>query len=443
MSDSTTYSPTHGWQRPFFTIWIGQSLSLVGSRVAMFALIWWVTETTGSATVLALATLFAMLPQIVLGPVAGALVDRWNRRVVMIVADSAIALVSLWLAFLFWTGQIAVWHVYVIMLVRELGGIFHWPAMQASTSLMVPKEHLSRVSGVNQAMNGALNIVGPALGAVLLSLTEIHNIMLMDVGTAVLAITPLFLIHIPQPTPNGNGAEKSSLWADMREGARYLFAWRGMMALLVLALLIKVALTPAFSLLPILATQHFGGDATTLAGMESTFGIGLILGGLGLGMWGGFKRRILTTMLGILVLGVCMTLLGLLPGTALVLAIAALFVMGMAVALTDGPLFAVLQGTVAPEMQGRVFMLFGSLIALSSPVGLIIAGPVTDAIGVQVWYIVGGVGCVIGAIAGWLLPSIRNLEDYQQTGTDADSTPGEAAVYPIGQPVETQTVAAD
>ncbi|NIV39165.1 MAG: MFS transporter, partial [Anaerolineae bacterium] len=158
------------WQIPFFSIWTGQAFSLVGTRVAQFALIWWLTKLTGSATVLATASLAALVPDIVLGPLAGAYVDRWNRRIVMIVADTLIALASLWLAFLFWTGAIEVWHVYVIMVVRSVGGAFHWPAMQASTSLMVPKEHLSRVAGLNQAMKGALNIIGPPLGALLLEL---------------------------------------------------------------------------------------------------------------------------------------------------------------------------------------------------------------------------------------------------------------------------------
>lgn len=413
MNTTPVTQPERGWKAPFFTIWTGQALSLVGSRVAMFALIWWVTDTTGSATVLALASLFAMLPQIVLGPVAGALVDRWNRRVVMIVADSLIALVSLWLAFLFFSGQIQIWHVYLIMLVRELGGIFHWPAMQASTSLMVPKEHLARVSGVNQAMNGALNIIGPALGALLLSVTPIHTIMGLDVLTAIFAITPLFFVAIPQPAAREE-ASASSIWADMREGARYLFAWRGLMVLLGMALIIKVVLTPAFSLLPILVTQHFNGDAPALAGMESAVGIGLVIGGLLLGVWGGFKRKIITTMLGIAVLGLCMVLVGFLPSSGLAAAMGALLVMGIAVALTDGPLFAILQSTIAPEMQGRVFMLFGSLITLSSPIGLAIAGPVTDAIGVQVWYLVGGALCVLSAIAGVLVPTLVHLEDYQQ-----------------------------
>jgi len=415
MSTAAAPSSSKAWRAPFFTIWGGQALSLLGSRVAMFALIWWVTETTGSATVLALATLFAMLPQIVLGPIAGAYVDRWNRRTVMIVADGLIALISLWLAFLFWSGQVQVWHVYVIMLARELGGIFHWPAMQASTSLMVPHEHLSRVSGVNQALYGALNIVGPALGALLLSLAAMHQIMLLDVGTALLAILPLFVVRIPQPerAPSSSADRPASIWADLREAGRYLLGWKGLLALTALAMVIKIALTPAFSLLPILVTEHFGGQAPDLAGMESAFGVGLVSGGVLLGLWGGFKKRIHTIALGITGIGACMALVGLLPATGLAVAVGAMFVMGAAAALTDGPLFAILQSTVAPEMQGRVFMLFGSLVTLTSPVGLAIAGPVTDVVGVQVWYLAAGILSLAALAVGLLIPAMHDLERYR------------------------------
>ncbi len=436
MTTTVAESSSGAWRGPFFAIWTGQALSLFGSRIAMFALIWWVTETTGSATVLALASLFAMLPQIVLGPIAGAYVDRWNRRAVMIVADGLIALLSLWLAFLFWSGQAQIWHVYVIMVARELGGIFHWPAMQASTSLMVPREHLARVSGVNQALYGTLNIVGPALGALLLAVAAMHQIMLLDVVTALVAILPLFAVRIPQPERAANGADgrPTSIWADLREAGRYLLGWKGLLLLTGLAMLVKIAMTPAFSLLPILVTRHFGGAAPELAGMESASGIGLVVGGLLLGLWGGFKRRIYTTMLGITVIGACMMLLGLLPATGLSVAIGALLVMGAAAAMTDGPLFAILQGTVAPEIQGRVFMLFGSLVTLTSPIGLAIAGPVTDAVGVQIWYLAAGILAVVAAVAGLLLPALRELERYQpaapqgapeiaRDGRDATATP--------------------
>ena len=157
------------WAPRFFAIWTGQAFSLLGSMLVQFALVWWLTQTTGSATVLAMATLVAVLPGIVIGPFAGALVDRWNRRLIMIVADSLIALVTLWLIYLYATGRMQVWQVYVAMFLRAALGGFHWPAMQSSTSLMVPKEHLARVAGLNQTMMGVMNIISPPLGALLLS----------------------------------------------------------------------------------------------------------------------------------------------------------------------------------------------------------------------------------------------------------------------------------
>lgn len=137
------------WMAPFFTVWVGGAFSLLGSQLVQFALIWWLTESTGSATVLATASLVGLLPQVLLGPLVGALVDRWSRRWVMIVADSATALATIGLALLFWNGSIQIWHVYLLMFIRSIGGGFHWSAMQASTSLMVPKEHLSRIQGLN------------------------------------------------------------------------------------------------------------------------------------------------------------------------------------------------------------------------------------------------------------------------------------------------------
>jgi DHA3 family macrolide efflux protein-like MFS transporter len=134
-----------GWKKPFFIIWSGQVFSLLGSGLVQFALVWWLTQTTHSATVLASATMAAILPEIFLGSFAGALVDRWNRRLVMIAAGSAIALVTVLLALLFWSALIQPWHVFVILFLRSLGGVFHYNAMQASTSLMVPEQHLARI----------------------------------------------------------------------------------------------------------------------------------------------------------------------------------------------------------------------------------------------------------------------------------------------------------
>jgi len=139
------------WLRRFAPIWIGQVFSLFGSGLVHFSLIWWLTQTTGSAVVLATASLVGFLPQVVLGPFAGALVDRWNRRRVMMLSDSGIALATLGLVILFALGLAQPWHVYLILFLRSLGGAFHWPALQASTTLLVPERHLARVAGANQA----------------------------------------------------------------------------------------------------------------------------------------------------------------------------------------------------------------------------------------------------------------------------------------------------
>ncbi|MDD2912968.1 MAG: MFS transporter, partial [Candidatus Bipolaricaulis anaerobius] len=185
------------WKARFFTIWTGQQFSLFGSSVAQFALVWWLTQETGSATVLATATLVAVLPQVILGPFAGALIDRWSRRWVMVVADGVIALASAGLGILFFTGRIQVWHIFLVKVIRGLGGAFHWPTMTASTSLMVPERQLSRVAGLNQTMHGAMNIIAPPIGAILLAVLPMHGIMGLDILTAALAIVPLLFIPIP------------------------------------------------------------------------------------------------------------------------------------------------------------------------------------------------------------------------------------------------------
>lgn len=411
------------WQVPFFTIWTGQAFSLVGSKVAQFALVWWLTQLTGSATVLATASMVALIPEVILGPIAGAYVDRWNRRVVMMVADGLIAVASLWLAYLFWTGAMQVWHVYIIMLARSVSGSFHWPAMQASTSLMVPKKHLTRVAGLNQTMNGALNIVGPPLGALLMVALPLYGVMLVDVGTALLAIVPLFWVHIPQPRRDGEGAASrkgASVWVDIREGLRYIVAWPGLVALIGSAMVLKIALTPAFSLLPLLVNKHFHGDAGQLSLLEAVAGAGIVVGGLGLSIWGGFRRKIYTTLLGGTILGVGFVVLGTTPGDLFWMALASMFVVGLMIPLVDGPIMAILQATVAPEMQGRVFTIMGSLLWITSPFSLAVAGPVSDQLGLQVWYLAAGVLCAAIGLVGFFVPAIVNIEENHRGRRVAD-----------------------
>jgi DHA3 family macrolide efflux protein-like MFS transporter len=399
--------------KPFFVIWSGQAVSLFGSALVQFALIWWLTDSTGSATVLAGATIVGMLPQIFLSPIAGTFVDRWNRRQVMLVADSVIALATLVLAGLFVLDMIEIWHVYLLMFVRSTAGAFHWPAMQASTTLMVPQRHYSRIAGMNQTLFGLSNIVSPPLGALLLAILPIQGILAIDVVTALFAIVPLFFIAIPQPeaAANGGAASRPSVMSEFREGLRFVWGWPGLLMVLVMATVINMLVNPAMSLLPLLVTEHFGGGASQLAGLQSIFGIGMVLGGVVLSVWGGFKRRIVTVMLGIILEGAGVAAIGFAPANAFALAAAAFFVFGLLNTIVNGSLQAVLQAAVPPEIQGRVFTLVSSGAAAAAPLGLVVAGPVADAAGVQFWFVIGGVAMSAFGIIAFFVPAIMHIED--------------------------------
>jgi DHA3 family macrolide efflux protein-like MFS transporter len=428
MNTDLTTENNHHWKRPFFTIWSGQALSLFGSQLVQFALIWYITDSTGSATALSIGSLVGLLPQVFLSPFIGVLVDRWNRRRIMIVADIFIALVTLVLALLFAMHVIKLWHIYLIMFIRAVGGGFHRPAMTASTSLMVPKEHLTRVQGLNQMLNGGLNIVSAPLGALLIKLISTQGIIAIDVVTALIAVLPLTFIAIPQPKPTSESlAHKLSMFAEMKEGFQYVLGWRGLLIISGIATLLNFLLSPAFSLLPILVTGHFQGDVIDLGWVEFAFGVGVVSGGLGLSAWGGFKRRILTSILGIMGIGLGTLTLGMIPGEYLSIAMAATLFVGLAQPITNGSLGAIMQAVVDPAKQGRVFTMATSLAAAMTPVGLIIAGPVSDRFGVQTWFIVGGISCLIMAFLMFLTPSVMNIEGLpqKQEGTSQPTAPEE------------------
>lgn len=436
MSEATTASregTKTGWATPFFTIWIGQALSLVGSQVGSFALTWWLTRTSGSATILATATMVMMIPYVFLGPIAGALVDRWNRRQTMVVADSLIALLSALLAFLFWIEGLQIWHVYVILFLRALGGAFHGPAMQASTSLMVPKGQLARVGGMNQTLRGIMGVVTPPLGAFMMELLPLHTIMLIDVITAAFAIAPLLFIDIPQPErrteiqpDEAQAKARPSVWQDVGDGFRYLWHWKGMFLIVVLATLINMMIHPAMSLLPILVQNHFEGGALQLGWMNSAWGIGMIAGGLLLSATGGFKSKVLTALLALIGQGAGFVLVGLTPADAFWLSIAGLAFSGMTNPIVNGPFGAVIQDVVAPDLQGRVFTVLGSLTGLAAPLGLAIGGPIADWLGVQVWFLIGGLICVVASMVMLLTPAVMDIESHGhavQAARDAQSEP--------------------
>ncbi|HLP42482.1 MAG TPA: MFS transporter [Fibrobacteria bacterium] len=403
---------TH-WKTRYFTLWSGQALSLVGSQVVQFALIWWLARKTDSATVLTLASLAGLVPAVALSPVIGALVDRWDRCITMITADLVTALLTLGLVFLFASDRVGNRLIYVVLFFRSIAGIFHSVSMQSSTSLLVPREQLVRVSGLRQALDAGMGIGAPFLGALLVSVLSMEKILLMDAVTCLFAVLPLFFI----PIPNHRQEDKSlpTVWLGMREGFSFILGWRGLATLCAFAAAVNLFVGSISILLPIMVTRHYGSEVGALATFESLFCVGMVAGGLAMSIWGGFKKRILTLLVGILALGFAIIAFGLSPGLPFFLACVSVGLAGFMVVFSNTPITALLQVAVPVDMQGRVFATLGSLCAVSVPLGLTITGPLSDMVDVSHVYIVIGIVCSILGGAAFGLRGVWTLEEHRLT----------------------------
>lgn len=401
-----------GWKFPFFTIWTGQAFSLLGSSLVGFALIWWLTDTTGSATVLATSAMLELLPMVFVGPLAGTLVDRWNRRLVMLAADSLTALATGLIILLAWTGEMQIWHVYALMLVRSTAGAFHMPAMLSSTSLMVPEEQLTRVQGLNQLLQGVMKIAAPILGALLIEFVPLHSVLSVDLLTAALAILPLLVIQIPQPKVDpASQQDHTSVWGDMRQGFSYVWKWVGLRNIIFLAVLVNLVSLPAITLMPLLVKNEFSGGAMQIASMQSAIAVGFLVGGLLLSVWGGFRRKILTANLAMFGSAVGLVLVGMAHTVAFQLAIAGIFIFGLMNVLMNGPAFALLQTVVDENMQGRVMSLVISLANAMTPLGLMVAGPLADRTGINLMFILASLIFVGAGVFTLVNPAVQNIEN--------------------------------
>jgi DHA3 family macrolide efflux protein-like MFS transporter len=375
----------------FFTIWIAQALSLLGSELVQFALVWWLTMQTGSARSLALASAMGLLPQVFIGPFAGALVGRFDRRRMMQAADGLTAAAAMALVVLFALGVARPWHLYAAMFIRALGSAFHWPALQAATTLLVAKKHLTRISGANMAMEGLAGILMPPLGALLLTVLPIQSILFIDIATAGLAIGVLCFVRVPTPrTACADAVSKGAYLRDLKAGLRFVKSLPGLLLLMILGPVFNLLMVPAISFQPLLVTNHFRGGALELAWLQSGFGMGIVLGGLVLSAWGGLKRKSVTGFAALMLRGVGLSVVGLATTGQLWLAIAALFFTGLMTSIVIGSVFAVIQASAPPVMQGRVFTLMRSGFTAAPLLGLLVAGPLADVWGVRPWFVLGG-----------------------------------------------------
>lgn len=403
------------WKPRFFAFWIGQALSLVGSSLTQFVLIWWITQTTGSASALALTGMAALLPAAFFSPLGGAIADRFSRRWIMVIADAITAACVLIIVGLFASRAIQVWHVYVLTFVRSTMQAFQHPAVIASTSNLVPNHWLDRVAGMNQALLGVMTIAAAPLGALALAIFPIQGALMIDVATALLGITPLFFFRIPQPQREDRVTTQSILF-DIREGAAYILHRRGLVILSAVTALVVMTLLPCFTLSPLLVTQHFSGGVNDVALMEGLSGVGIILGGFLVTMWSFSKNRTIATLIGFSLSCATIALTGLAPSGMFWLAVFWWFVSGLSYSMGNAPMTALLQSVIPNELQGRVFALLNVLTGLAGPLGLAFTGPLAEWVGVQATFVGCGTLATLFCLAAIASKDLRNLEENARSG---------------------------
>ena len=365
--------------RAFLVIWAGQAFSLLGSSLTAFALGVWVYQRTGSVTRFALIAFFASLPGLLLSPVAGALVDRWDRRRTLILSDSAAAVSSVVLLVLLWDeskGLLEIWHIYALVALSSVANALQWPAFTAATTLLVPKHQYGRASGLTQMGLAVSQILAPILGALLLQWVRMRGILIVDLATFLVAVLALLSVRFREiERPAETGAPRSLL-RESTVGWTYLRERPGLLALLVLFAGTNFNIGMLQALIPPLILSF--ASSTSLGTVLSVAGIGMLAGTLVMGAWGGPERRVHGIFAGLLAQGLILLVGGWQPSVPLVAAAAFLFL--FAVPFINGCSQAIWQAKVPPGVQGRVFAVRRMVAMSSMPAAYFLAGPLADRV---------------------------------------------------------------
>lgn len=398
------------WYRTFLIIFAGQAFSLLGSAAVNFALVWWLTAQTGSASILAYACIAALLPQGLLGLFIGPLIDRWDRRLIMICADLFVATASVVLLILFILEPPSPATVIGLIALRSIGGAFHTPASQAAVPMYVPSEHLMRVAGWNFFLTSGVAMAGPVLGALLMGVMPMGAVISLDIAGALLAVLSLTLVRIPHPEAMGRERSRRDFTGELREGWQELLRHPGLLALTVTIAGVTLVYMPLNALFPLMTFTQFQGGAVQASIAEFAFGTGMLAGSAGIGAVSARFSGVKLMGSGILVLGAAVGLSGLLPPSGFWGFAGLCVIMGVSVPLFGAPLTAIFQTLVEPSRLGRVMSLYMTMVTLVAPLGLVLAGPLAERTGISPWFAVSGVLLCAAGLVLRFLPAVRELD---------------------------------
>ena len=448
-------TPRLSGMRAFTLVCTGQTFSLLGTGMTGFALVIWAYLQTGQVTTLALAAFARFAPTVILSPIAGALVDRWNRKLTMMLSDLAAGVATIVLLLLYLPGALQVWHWYVAGAFQGAFDAFQWPAYSAAISTMIPKSQYGRASGMLSVAQSISGVFSPIFAAALLGIFQVGAglsvIMAIDIVTFVIAVSILLAVHIPTPAASETGKKaRGSLLSESVYGFRYIAARRSLLGLQLVFFLVNFLFPLGFTVLAPMILSRTGNTYVILGIVNSAAAVGGVAGGLLLSLWGGPKRRVHGLLGGMALAGVSGSLLMGLGREVAVWSIAA-FCSSFILPIINGSNQAIWQAKVAPDVQGKVFAARRLIAQVTAPAAIVIAGPLADRVfepamapggslaGALGWavgtgpgagmalmlVVFGALGAVVG-IGGYFVRPIRDAEtilpDHDAASTTAKGT---------------------
>ena len=419
----------------FTLVWLGQIISVLATNMTGFALTIWVFQETGSATALGLLQVFFITPLLVISPLAGVMVDRHNRKLMMMVSDLAAGVATVAILVLQAFGVLEVWHLYAAAVLQGLGNAFQWPAYSAAISTMIPNEQYGRANGMMSLIEMGPGVLAPMLAGALLPVIGLNGILSLDVVTFILAIVVLMFVHIPQPPRTVEGAQgQGNILTEALYGFRYIFARPSLLGLQMIFFFGNLCAGIAYTVVAPMILLRTGNDSVSLGVVQSAGAIGGVAGGVLMSAWGGFKRRVHGVLAGWMVSSVFLALLGV--GTWLPLWAAASALSALFAPLINSSNQAIWQAKVAPDVQGRVFSARRLIAWMTNPISPLIAGTLGDYVlepamripngfsslfagiippgpgaGMGLLIFLSALGGILAGLTGYFIHSIRHAEE--------------------------------
>ena len=401
--------------RSYMFFWSGQLVSLMGSLVVQFAIIWWITEETGSAFYLSIGTFLYFIPMVLLTPITGVLADRMNRKTLIILADSSQALVTVWIIGLFYYTN-PVQNPIGLILINSLRGVcqaFHMPTVSAIVPTMVPKDKLSRINGVGFLFTSLIQLIGPVIGAVLMAFYTLDLVLWVDIFTFSIAVIPLLLIKIPNVKgliENLKETNDLSFIKEFKEGIKIIKFIPGMMTLLFLDMLVNFLIAPINVLLPLYIFETHSGSAISLATVMLFLNAGMILGGLITALKKEWKYKMSVYFSGLMIVMGLISVLGLAPSGFFIVLWIGVAIVGFILPVISTIFLTIIQTTVPPDKMGRVSSVSQSMSSAIFPIGTLVAGPLAVAIGMRNVFLFSSILGVLVVFLIWRFTKIRHVD---------------------------------